>query len=312
MKGVSVGYDVIGDIHGQAGKLEALLKKLGYVQKIGGWLPPQGRQALFLGDLIDRGPEQVKAVNIVRSMIDAGHARSVMGNHEFNAIGYMTERRGAPGEFLRKHSEKNESQHVDFLEQVGEGSVLHREMIEWFKSLPPMLDLGDIRVVHAWWHEPHVALVSGRVKTGSPMDEDFLHAAYAKGSAEWQAMEGLTKGLELRLPAGHSFVDHSGVERHDVRTKWWHEEPRRYRDVAILEEDQRHRVPDHELPPGYEGAPVEGSPVFIGHYWMSGKPELQSPKVACVDYSAAKDGPLVAYRWDGEQELDARRFVEAG
>ena len=55
-----------------------------------------------------------------------------------------------------------------------------------------------------------------------------------------------------------------------------------------------------------------GPPVFIGHYWMSGKPELQSPKVACVDYSAAKDGPLVAYRWDGEQELDESRFFEAG
>ena len=39
---------------------------------------------------------------------------------------------------------------------------------------------------------------------------------------------------------------------------------------------------------------------------------MQTPTVACVDYSAAKDGPLVAYRWDGEQELDASRFVEAG
>ena len=60
------------------------------------------------------------------------------------------------------------------------------------------------------------------------------------------------------------------------------------------------------------GAPVDGAPVFIGHYWMTGEPELQSPKVACLDWSAAKDGPLVAYRWDGEHELDARRFVEAG
>ena len=58
--------------------------------------------------------------------------------------------------------------------------------------------------------------------------------------------------------------------------------------------------------------PVEGSPVFIGHYWMTGHPGLQSPRVACVDYSAAKGGPLVAYRWDGEQELDERHFVAAG
>ena len=96
-----MGYDVIGDIHGQADKLEALLRKLGYLHRASGWVPPHDRQAVFLGDLIDRGPDQVKVVNAVRSMIDAGHARSVMGNHEFNAIGYATPRRDAPGEFLR-------------------------------------------------------------------------------------------------------------------------------------------------------------------------------------------------------------------
>lgn len=85
-----MGFDVIGDIHGEADKLEALLHKLGYVHTGLGWVPPQDRHAIFLGDLIDRGPHQVKVVHLVRSMIEAGHARSVMGNHEFNAIGYAT------------------------------------------------------------------------------------------------------------------------------------------------------------------------------------------------------------------------------
>jgi hypothetical protein len=44
---------------------------------------------------------------------------------------------------------------------------------------------------------------------------------------------------------------------------------------------------------------------------QAGKPTLQSPKVACVDYSAAMDGPMVAYRWDGESVLDESHFVEA-
>ena len=69
------------------------------------------------------------------------------------------------------------------------------------------------------------------------------------------------------------------------------------------------RAPDHPLPADYQGSPVDGSPVFVGHYWMEGTPVLQSPKLACVDWSAAKHGPLVAYRWDGETELDASRFV---
>jgi len=38
-------------------------------------------------------------------------------------------------------------------------------------------------------------------------------------------------------------------------------------------------------------------------------PEPLAPQVACVDYSAGKGGPLVAYRWDGESVLDTRGFV---
>ena len=44
---------------------------------------------------------------------------------------------------------------------------------------------------------------------------------------------------------------------------------------------------------------------------MTGTPTILSPKVACVDYSAGKGGALVAYRWDGESNLDSRNFVSA-
>ena len=71
----------------------------------------------------------------------------VMGNHEFNAIGYLTPQRDNPSAFLRSRSPKNEAQHIEFLRQVGPGSALHCELVEWFKSLPPMLDLEHIRVV---------------------------------------------------------------------------------------------------------------------------------------------------------------------
>lgn len=307
------GYDVIGDIHGHAAKLAALLRMLGYVPSAGSWIPPQGRTAVFVGDLIDRGPEQIRVVNIVRSMIDAGHATSVMGNHEFNAIGYATRRDDGSGEFLRAHSNKNTGQHAEFLAQITEGSPLHQEVVGWFRTLPPTLDLDGIRVVHAWWHEPFVELVNSRWTSGKPMNDAFLHASWTKGSPEWLAMDGLTKGLEIQLPDGHSFLDHAGVERREVRTKWWHEEPRSLRDVAIVEPGQEHTVPGHLLLPGdYLGAPVDGTPVFVGHYWMKGRPERMSRKVACLDWSAAKNGPLVAYRWDGEGEIAPDKFYAAG
>jgi Calcineurin-like phosphoesterase len=309
--GCGMAYDVIGDIHGQGGKLESMLRKLGYVQKAGSWKPPQGREAVFLGDLIDRGPEQVKVVDTVRRMVDAGYAKCIMGNHEFNAIGFMMEDPKQSGAHLRCHSQKNIDQHKEFLAQVGQGSQLHLEMIQWFRHLPPMLDLGGIRVVHAWWYQPYVDLISNKIISGAPMTDQFVADAYSRGSLEYQAMEGLTKGLEVSLPAGITFTDHGGVMRSEVRTKWWHEDAKTYRDVAILPEDQSQGLPEHPLPENYLGEAVQGSPVFVGHYWMSGSPQLQTNKLACVDYSAAKDGPLVCYRWDGEENLNEKSFVEA-
>ena len=305
-------YDVIGDIHGQAGKLDALLAKLGYVDRGGLWIPPQGRQAVFLGDLIDVGPAQILVVDRVRRMVDAGYARCIMGNHEFNAIGYVSPRLDGSGDFLRKNSKTNQDQHTEFLRQVGAGSALHRDLVKWFRTLPPALDLGGIRVVHAWWHNPYVERIGGQWGGDIPMSDDFLYRAYDKQNPEWQAMEGLTKGLEVRLPPGHSFLDHSNVERFDVRTKWWLPEATRYRDVALIGEEERQKLPDAALPSTFAPLPVTGSPVFVGHYWMSGTPMAQSPKVACLDYSAAKSGPLVAYRWMGEDEIESDNFVQAG
>ncbi len=307
-----MGYDVIGDIHGQAAKLQALLAMLGYVLHGGLWTPPAGRKAVFLGDLIDRGPEQVKVVGIVRSMVEAGHAHCIMGNHEFNAIGYVTPHRSKPDRFLRHHTDDKVAQHVEFLRQVGEGSSLHMDLVDWFRTLPPMLDLGGLRVVHAWWHAPFVDLVAREFWDGDRMSDDFLHAASERGSPAWAAMEGLTKGQEIDLPDGHHFLDPSGVARKNVRTKWWLEGSGGLHEVAILPAGQERQLRDLPLPDHYVGGDPVGSPVCVGHYWFNGRPVVQTPKLACLDWSAAKGGPLVAYRWDGESELRDDRLVAAG
>jgi hypothetical protein len=303
-------YDVIGDIHGHAEKLKSLLRKLGYHEGAT-WKAPAGHQAIFLGDLIDRGPSQLETVDIVRRMRDAGEAQCVMGNHEFNAIGYATRRRDQSGEFLRRHSDKNTAQHREFLNQVSEGSAVYWDLLDWFKTLPAFLDLGDIRVVHAWWNQAYVDLVNQRFWDGERMDEEFLHAAYHKGSPEWAAMDGLIKGLETPLPEGASFLDHDGFRRYKVRTRWWLSKPESYRDIAIVEQRDLAGIPAIALPSGAFPDRQPGAPIFVGHYWMRGEPAPQAADVACVDYSAARNGPLVAYRWQGETELTASHFVRS-
>ena len=80
-------YDVIGDLHGQYDKLVSLLLHLGYSEQDGKWSHPD-RIAVFVGDLIDRGPKQLETVGIVRAMVESGSAKCILGNHEFNAIAW--------------------------------------------------------------------------------------------------------------------------------------------------------------------------------------------------------------------------------
>ena len=102
-------YDLIGDIHGHATELKQLLEKLGYTLEDGSYRHP-GREVIFLGDFIDRGPEILEVLQLVRPMIESGEAKAVMGNHEFNALAYHTEDPGQPGKHLRRHNRKNNKQ----------------------------------------------------------------------------------------------------------------------------------------------------------------------------------------------------------
>ena len=138
------GYDLVGDIHGHADALHRLLEKLDYAEVDGVFRHP-GRQMIFVGGFIDRGPEQREVLRVARSMCEAGSARAVMGNHEFNAIGWVAQNKD--GRFLRNHSAKNANEHAKFLSQIGEGSPAHKDAIDWFRTLPAWLDLAGLRVV---------------------------------------------------------------------------------------------------------------------------------------------------------------------
>jgi protein phosphatase len=76
-------FDIIGDVHGCCDELEQLLQQLGYERNDGGpWVHPAGRKAIFVGDLVDRGPRIVDTLKTVMSMSEVGSALSVPGNHD--------------------------------------------------------------------------------------------------------------------------------------------------------------------------------------------------------------------------------------
>jgi hypothetical protein len=303
-------YDVIGDVHGQGGKLKALLAKMGYLERAGAWRAPDGRKAVFVGDLIDRGPDQLEVLNIVRRMVDAGQAMVVMGNHEFNAIGMSV--RDDSGRFLRPRNERKLRQHAAFLDAVGIDSNLHREWVDWFRTLPMALDLGGLRVVHAWWDESSRECVN-RARGGEcgVLGDELMVALYRDPELK-AARKLLTCGAEWDLPPGVVILDKEGHAHGEARLAVWRHWAERLPEIALVPSGGEDRVPDIEIPRELRLAPIEGSPILFGHHWFSGVPALETPKIACVDWSAAGGGPLVAYRWDGEAELQHDKLVAAG
>jgi Calcineurin-like phosphoesterase len=303
-----MNYDVIGDIHGHADKLTALLGKMGYRHHLGAWRHPE-RSAIFVGDFIDRGPGQLETIRIVREMLDAGTAQAVMGNHEFNAIAWYTPDPEFDGEHLRRRIPKNRHQHKAFLAETENNPALHTEVVGWFLTLPLWLDLPGARVVHACWHPAYMAEVEPHLKPGRRLDPPLVVAASRVGSMEFRTIDALTKGLEIALPPGHEFYDKDGHRRNNVRVRWWDASANTYRKAAIIDAPTQEMLPDTPIPEsallGYDG----DKPVFFGHYWRDGIPQPLLPTVGCVDYSAGNGGPLVAYRWDGEPELHAGSFV---
>jgi len=305
------GFDVIGDVHGHADKLVQLLHKLGYRERDGAYAHPE-RQAIFVGDFVDRGPQQWDTVRVARSMVETGSAQAVMGNHEFNAISWYTADPEYPGEFLRQRGgekgDKNRHQHAQFLKEVEHLPAQHADMISWFKTLPLWLDLGDIRVVHACWHDEHMLSLRPELAEGQRLTDDLIVSANRKGSPTYQAIEALTKGLEIPLPSGVYFHDKDGHRREEIRIRWWDNTVKTYRDHAMLEETIRSTIPNLPLETQMV-LPACKVPTFFGHYWMAGRPRILGDNVVCVDYSAGKNGPLVAYRWSGESALSDKNFV---
>lgn len=301
-------YDVIGDIHGHAAKLRRLLKALGYQEQGGVYGHPE-RQAIFLGDFIDRGPAQLETVTIAQAMVTAGTALAVMGNHEFNALAWHTPDPEHPGEFLRRHTEKNRHQHAAFLAEVEHDPSLHAQIMAWFWSLPLYLDLPQLRVVHACWHPGMRAELDSWLNANRCLNPDVLTRASRQERREYTVVEMFLKGLEVPLPAPHYFHDKDGHRRQRVRVRWWDAATNRYPTAALLGKGIRQGLPDIPLPEGVLPGYVGDKPIFFGHYWFTGKPSPLSATVACLDYSAGKGGPLCAYRWQGETVLDEQHFV---
>ena len=149
-------FDLIGDVHGCIDELRLLLARLGYQTDRDRVVPPPGRQALFVGDLVDRGPDSPAVLQLVMDMVEAGHALCVPGNHDMRLLAKLRGRKVQTAHGLAETLAQLESQPparrrriVDFLD----GLVSHY-----------VLDGGRLVVAHAGLREDMQGRASAAVR----------------------------------------------------------------------------------------------------------------------------------------------------
>ncbi|MZF89677.1 polynucleotide kinase-phosphatase [Streptomyces sp. SID5643] len=178
-------FDIIGDIHGCAAELEALLGKLGYVDGV----HPEGRTAVFVGDLVDRGPDSPGVLRRVMAMVKSGNALCVPGNHENKYGRHLRGRKVQHTHGLAETIEQMAGESEEFLAEV-------REFLDGLVS-HYVLDGGRLVVCHAGLPEKYHGRTSGRVRS---------HALYGDTTGETDEF-----GLPVRYPWAEDYRGRAAV-----------------------------------------------------------------------------------------------------
>jgi len=178
-------FDIVGDIHGCAAELETLLGKLGYTDGV----HPEGRTAVFVGDLVDRGPDSPGVLRRVMSMVKSGNALCVPGNHENKYGRYLKGRKVQHTHGLAETIEQMETVSDEFRAEV-------REFIDGLVS-HYVLDGGRLVVCHAGLPEKYHGRTSGRVRS---------HALYGDTTGETDEF-----GLPVRYPWAEDYRGRAAV-----------------------------------------------------------------------------------------------------
>ena len=153
-------FDVVGDVHGCMDELAELLGILGYREEDGAYRHPEGRKAVFVGDLVDRGPRSLDVVRTVKAMVEAGTALAVPGNHDVKLVKKLR------GKNVRvAHGLAETLAEFEALPD-GDRKRTEREVADFLDGLVShaVLDGGDLVVAHAGMKEEMQMRGSGAVR----------------------------------------------------------------------------------------------------------------------------------------------------
>lgn len=316
----SDAVDIIGDVHGEIDALVALLARLGCDAERG----TVERKIVFVGDLVDRGPDSGQVIQIVQRLVEAGNAQVVLGNHELNIL---LEHEKEGNGWIMGHTDRwwSKGQHIPFASRSVEAEERER-IVAFLRSLPVALESSKLRIVHAAWEpeaierarqcsgleelmKPQEVDLTGIDLTGAPTSESLrrpeppveFHAGLAEKHTREQISQPvkvLTSGLERPIPEGQSPRFLSGKWRLVERNPWWDADTDER--AVVFGHYWRHRAGSHGV--GGKADPFEG---IAPTHWFGRKQQA-----FCVDYSVGlrfkprhfgenfrDDHGLAALRW---------------
>jgi protein phosphatase len=197
-------FDVIGDVHGCCDELLGLLSMMGYevVANSNDGVPlgqgptyahPEGRKAVFIGDLIDRGPRNIDVLRLVKNMVRHGSALCIPGNHDVKLVKKLRGR-----DVNVAHGLAQTLAEIDALPDESRGDF-SAEVADFLDGLVShyVLDDGKLVVAHAGMKESMQGRASGRVR-------DF--ALYGETTGEIDDL-----GLPVRLDWAREYRGRASV-----------------------------------------------------------------------------------------------------
>jgi hypothetical protein len=271
--------DLIGDVHGEIDALRSLLDCLGYDEDGG---HPAGRQLVFLGDLVDRGPDSPAVVRLVTRFVEAGRASCLLGNHELNVLLGLRKEGNA---WFFGEADQVMGHPPRPVPQRAADERTREQMLAFFRGLPLALERADLRAVHAAWDRRAIDQVRDRTDAlraardfKQSIEEGFRLRPPADDTERKLALQNgnpvkvLTSGLERRLARPSRA---SGKPRLEGRVPWWedygHDEP-----FCVFGHYWRILLPDEDR---FDGLFDDARP-----YAALGK----GGTALCLDYSVGK------------------------
>lgn len=324
--------DIIGDVHGEIDALRNLITRLGGdPDKL-----EVARPLVFVGDLVDRGPDSPAVLRLVRALVNKGVAFCVAGNHEFNILAEKFDKEGNGWFTGRADYFQTEGVTKGVTNRVPFSSVTLNpdevdEMRSFLSSLPIALERDDLRVIHACWDQESIDQLPTTANVATlEKSHDLRLQAQISDDLKQRRESELTefkrmaiKGLKpTRLLT--AFIEVEVIRNRNPITRLLSgfEEP-----IIVLGDQKweggkwRHLVRS-DWPKNYTDTPA----VIVGHYWRKRKENTASERgwrtpdpyawsgprgnVFCVDYSVGRrykerykgveadfENSLAAMRW---------------